>query len=163
MTEITTKEDLLRHTRAERRRLEEILNRIPEDEMELPGVTGDWSVKDTLAHIAEWEQQFLSWYHAGQQGEIPERPDSDNINPFNRTIYEKHTRRSLADICAWFDASYREMSAALEVMSQDELFTVGVYAWTGEYPLAVYVRANADEHYTEHADELSAWLARRGR
>ncbi len=163
MTDITTKEELLHLTRVERRRLEELLNRIPDEEMEFSGVTGDWSVKDTLAHIAEWEQQFLGWYRAGQRGEIPERPDENNIDVFNQTIYEKHARRSLADVCAWFDASGREMMTAIEDMSQDELFTIGVYAWTGKYPLAVYVRANADEHYAEHADELSAWLARRGR
>ncbi len=163
MTEITTKEALLQRARDERRRLEEALNRVTEAEMELPGVTGDWSIKDTLAHIAEWEQQFLGWYRAGRRGEIPERPDFENIDPFNRTIYEKHADRSLADVCAWFEASYRELVAALKGMTQEELFTMGVYAWTGDYPLAVYARANADEHYAEHADSIYAWLARQGR
>jgi len=163
MTDITTKAELLQRTRDERRRLEEALNRVTDEEMEMPGVTGDWSVKDTLAHIAEWEQQFLSWYRAGLRGDSIQRPDADNIDPYNRAIYEKHARRSLADICAWFEASYRELVAELEGMTEHELFAVGVYAWTGDYPLAVYVRSNADEHYAEHADEIYAWLARQGR
>lgn len=153
-----TKTALLGLIRRERRRLDDLLRDLTGAQMLEPALHGGWSVKDTLAHIAAWEQEFLSWYRAGQRGEIPDRPDFDNIDPFNRMLYERHRDRDLADAQAWSAQSYAEISAALEGMSEDELFQVGYYAWTGDaYPLAAYARANTDEHYAEHAAELSAW------
>lgn len=30
----------------------------------MPGVVGDWPVKDVLAHLVAWEQMCLGWYEA---------------------------------------------------------------------------------------------------
>jgi hypothetical protein len=39
-----------------------------------PGIVGEWSAKDVLAHLTEWEQMVLGWYHAGLAGETPALP-----------------------------------------------------------------------------------------
>jgi hypothetical protein len=161
MTDPATKADLLERTRSEHLRLEAALAGIGEEAMLQPRTVGEWSIKDVLAHISDWEQRFLSWYRAGQRGEIPERPEPgltwDDVDLLNHRIYEKHGARSLPDVRAAFDASYRELITAVEVMSEDEIFTVGRFAWTGDYPLLIALRANADEHYAEHADQIEAW------
>jgi hypothetical protein len=38
------------------------------------GVVGDWSVKDIVARLVDWEQRFIGWYDAGLRGEVPEVP-----------------------------------------------------------------------------------------
>jgi len=58
----------------ERRRLEQNLAPLNENDMLRPGVVGEWSVKDVLAHLASWEQFFLDWYAADQRGEMPHPP-----------------------------------------------------------------------------------------
>jgi hypothetical protein len=35
---------------------------------------GQWSVKDTLAHLYEWKQMFFTWYESGLRGENPVLP-----------------------------------------------------------------------------------------
>jgi len=161
MTDPTTKAGLLERIRSEHRRLETALAGISPENMLRPGVVGEWSIKDILAHISDWEQRFLSWYRAGQRGEVPERPEPglswDDLDLLNQRIYEKHRHRSLPDVRAGFDASYQELIAAVEAMSEEELFTAGRFAWTGDYPLLPYLRANADEHYAEHAAQIEAW------
>ena len=161
MKDPATKAELLDGTRAEHVRLEAALAGVSEEAMLQPGVVGGWSIKDILAHISDWEQRFLSWYRAGQRGEIPERPEPgltwDDTDLLNQRIYEKHRHRSLPDVRDGFDASYRELISTVEAMSEPELFTVGHFAWTGDYPLLVYLRANADQHYAEHTDQIEAW------
>jgi len=39
-----------------------------------PGVVGEWSVKEVLAHLVEWEQMVVGWYRVGHGGEVPELP-----------------------------------------------------------------------------------------
>ncbi len=38
------------------------------EEMEQSGVVDDWSLKDLLAHLIDWDELFIRWYRAGQRG-----------------------------------------------------------------------------------------------
>jgi hypothetical protein len=165
MTETTTKAELIAAIQAERQRLTAALDGLSDAELIRAGQNGDLSVKDTLAHIAEWEQQCLGWYRAGLRGEIPERPnadDSEALDRFNRAIYEKHRDRTLADVRAWYESSYTEIRTAIEGMTEGEIFSTGRYEWTTAYPLLVFLRANTDEHYAEHAAEIARWRQEQG-
>jgi hypothetical protein len=161
MPDITTKNDLIARIKSERARLLASLDGLSEADLIQPGQNGDLSVKDTLAHIAEWEQQCLGWYRAGLRGEIPSF-DQAQVDRFNRAIYEKHHDRTLADVLAWSEESYQTMLDAIDAMTAEEIFTVGRYAWTESEPLLPYLRANTDEHYAEHADEITRWRQSRG-
>ena len=54
----------LEKLQTERRRLEQNLAQLSENDMLQPGVVGEWSVKDIVAHLTDWEQRFLDWYTA---------------------------------------------------------------------------------------------------
>jgi hypothetical protein len=69
-----TKEAIIERLHTERRRLEQKLAGLSPEEMTQPGVVGDWSVKDVLAHLADWEQMCLGWCAACDRGEKPETP-----------------------------------------------------------------------------------------
>jgi hypothetical protein len=156
----TTKTALIETIKTERQRLLAALDGLSDPDLIRPGQNGDLSVKDTLAHIATWEQECLGWYRAGLRGEMPERPDPDDengVNRYNRAIYEQHRDRSLADVRALFEQSYRTMLDAIDHMTESEIFSVGRYEWTDDEPLVNYIRANTDEHYAEHADEITRW------
>jgi hypothetical protein len=165
MADITTKAELMQVIQTERQHLTAALDGLSDAEMIRPGQNGDLSVKDTLAHIAEWEQQCLGWYRAGQRGETPNLPNADIsevVDRLNRAIYEKHRDRTLADVRAWYESSYTEILAAIEAMTEGEIFSPGRYEWTAAYPLLVVLRANTDEHYAEHAAEITRWREEQG-
>jgi hypothetical protein len=153
--DITTKTDLLAAIRRERQRLEAAIDALDADALVQPGVTGSWSIKDIMAHIVAWEQTMLGWYRAGSREDVPFTDEV--VDAVNQQFYEEHRDRPLADVRAAFDASYRETLAAVEGMSQQELFTLEHFTWTGEHPLAMYVQANTHWHYAEHLEEITAW------
>jgi hypothetical protein len=101
-------------------------------EMAQPGAVGEWSVKDVLAHLFDWEQRFVGWYEAGRRGEVPPTPAPrmmwKELGRLNQQVFEKHRQRKLDDVLAEFDASYRRTLATVQAMPEDEMFQVGRYA-----------------------------------
>ncbi len=166
MSEITSKAALLEAIRGTRAALEDALARFDEGTLVTATVTGEWTPKDTMAHVADWERRFLRWVEAGRRGEEPERPEIgmawDDLDRLNREIVERSRTRSLDEVRAEFAASYHAILDAVAAMSEDELFAVGRYAWTGKYPLLPYLRSNTAEHYAEHTAQLEAWLRAHG-
>lgn len=49
------KTEILDQIRTTRQQFEEALAQVPAAHLTQPGVNGEWSVKDILAHIAWWE------------------------------------------------------------------------------------------------------------
>lgn len=105
-----SKDELLKAIAKERGALEAYLETLTPEQMVEPDVVGEWSPKDVLAYLIEWEQMVLSWYRAGLRGEVPELPALGykwNQTPaLNRAIYEKHRDRALDDVLAQFHASH---------------------------------------------------------
>lgn len=151
MAKPTTKEELLKEIHAERAALEKFLADLDEEVMIRPGAVAEWSVKDVLAHLAEWEQLLLIWYQAGLRGESPPLPAEGynwgQMDDLNQAIYEKYRDRSLAEVQAFFRDSYRGMLAAVEGMEEIDLFTKGRFAWTKVNALVDYVIPCTSEHY----------------
>jgi hypothetical protein len=115
--------------------------------MLIPGVIAGWSVKDILAHLAEWEQLFLRCYEASQRGEIPEVPAPGltwkDIDRFNQQIYQKHCARPLPDIQADYQLVHQQFVERLQSLSEEELSVPGFYPWTGSAALGTWMSAYA--------------------
>jgi hypothetical protein len=155
------REVILDRIRTERRRLEENLAQMPAGEMETPGVVGEWSVKDVLAHLVDWERRFLGWYEAGRRGERPAVPAPGigwgELDRLNRQIYEQNRRRALEEVVADFQASYRRVVAVIEAMPEEEMFAPGRYEWLGENALVGPILANTANHYRWAKNHIRAW------
>jgi len=151
MPKPTTKEELLKEIHAERARLEKFLAQLDEEAMTRPGAVAEWSVKDVLAHLAEWEQLLLIWYQAGMRGEIPALPAEGynwgQMDDLNQAIYEKYQGWSVAEVQAYFHQSYQQTLEAVENMAEGDLFTKGRFAWTRKNALVDYVIPCTSEHY----------------
>src|SRR5450756_1340484 len=115
MAKQTTKAGLLQDILVERRQLEKNLAVTRPAERTIPGVCGEWSVKDIEAHLATWEQLFLGWYQAGLRGETPAIPapgyNWHAMHQLNAQIYTNNCQRSLEDVEAEFAASYQQVLA----------------------------------------------------
>ena len=147
----TTKLTLIDEMKTERLALENFLATLSPDQMIQPGALGEWSVKDVLAHLIEWEQMFLGWYAAGLRGENPPVPaigyNWGQLPALNKAIYKKHRERSLEDVLQQFQASYQQTLALVESLPGDDLFVRGLYPWMNQNNLAAYIHANGGAHY----------------
>jgi hypothetical protein len=126
------------------------LAQIAPDRMTQPGVNGEWTVKDVLAHITWWEQHLLRRLRTGQDDlYTPDVDPRETTREANAATFAASRERPLDDVRAEFDASYRELLAVLEalpmqVAAQDEVYEA--------------IGADTFEHYPDHTEMLRAWL-----
>jgi hypothetical protein len=160
--EYLDKEIILARIKTERRRLVQNLEHLSIAQMQMKGVVGDWSIKDLLAHLADWEQRFLGWYMAGLRGEVPEIPAPGlswaQLDVLNQQVFEANRTRSLKEIRLEFDQSYLQVLAVVESMPEEEMFAPGRYAWLGENSLVESILANTANHYRWAKEQVRNWL-----
>ena len=158
----TSKTDLLTAIDQERQALERQLEPLTPDQMIEPGIVGEWSVKDVLAHLIEWEQMVLSWHAAGLKGERPELPAPGfkwNQTPaLNQQIFEKYRNRPLSEILEQFQASHKEILGVIKGLSNEALFTAGQFAWTQKNTLGTYFVSATSSHYLWARKEIRKGL-----
>jgi uncharacterized protein (TIGR03083 family) len=161
MTRYTSKSELVKEIRTQRRRLDKNLADLSPAQKETPGVVGEWSVKDVMAHLMDWERRFTGWYQAGRRGEVPETPAPGltwgQLNVLNQQIFEHWRDLPLEEVQAHFESSSAEILALIEGMSEEELFTPAFYAWNGPEVLAGWAAANTCNHYAWAKDQIRAW------
>lgn len=122
-----------------------------------PGVTGDWSVRDLLTHVAFWEQRAvarLGLSAAEQPGPI----DESEMHRLNAESVAAGRHRSPAEALAVHRQAYAELLASVSALGVDELndtsrFSDGEALWEK-------IAGDSYEHYEEHAAEIRAWLER---
>jgi hypothetical protein len=163
----TTKDELLAAIDKERGELETLLATLTPTQMTEPGIVGDWSVKDVLAHLIEWEQMVLGWHAAGLRGEIPELPAPgfkwSQTPQLNQQIYEKHRDRPLDEVLDQSQASHKEILGIIQGLSNEDLFTPGHYAWTKKNALGTYMVSATSSHYLWAGKEIRKGLRARAK
>ena len=146
-----TKAELLESIRTTRELLEKKIARLTREQMVWPGSMDNWSVKDILAHLVDWEQRFIGWYRAGLQGEVPETPAPGmtwrELPALNQEGYQQHRDESLEYVLDRFEKSYQEMLRLVEGMQEQEIFEEKYYQWTGNSSLLPWIAANTSSHY----------------
>jgi hypothetical protein len=152
-----TKPELLDQIRAERGRLEETLARLTHAQMLQPGVDGEWSVKDALAHISTWERWMIRWTSSLLRGKKPDTPDPWDIERLNAETYAQVKEIPLADVLEEFRQSYWDSLALAESLSEEQLQTSYTDSWPMG-PLWTGVAANTSWHYKEHRTDIQKWL-----
>ncbi len=151
MSKHATKAAFVDDIRVQRKRLVKNLAGFSPEEMVRPGLIGDWSGKDGLAHLMDWEQLFIGWYQAGRRGEKVETPAPGltwrEMDLLNQRIYEQYKDMPLEEVLATSAASYEQILALLEGIPEDELFAPGCYPWLNGGRLVDWAAANTCNHY----------------
>ena len=158
--EMFNKPSLLEFIRNEHNLLELTLARLTHTQMLLPGVEGEWSVKDILAHISTWERCMIEWTGSLLRGEKPATPVPWDVDRMNSETYAQIREKPLADVLEEFHRSYWDSLALVESLGEEQLQTnysdtwpMGLL-WTG-------IAANMNLHYKEHREHIQDWLASR--
>ncbi len=160
------KAELLDDIRREHERLEKLVAQLGEDQLAAPGVVGDWSVKDILAHITAWDRLLPGWLEAAHIGAHPKLPsegytwaDEDKLN---EAIYLQHKDEPLDKALADFRASFALVQREVEALSDEQLTDPQLYQWMHGKPLFSLIAADTSEHYKDFADQIEQWLEAQG-
>jgi len=144
---------------SERANLESLIAPLSDEQMCLPALDGQRSVKDVLAHIAAWERRCVDWIKAGLRGETPSLPEAgygwEDIDRLNEKTFQENRERPLQEVLADSHQAYKLLLAEVQGLSEADLIEPQRFAWTeGRTSLVPYVAANSYEHYDEHAEQI---------
>ncbi len=157
-----TKSLILAESQKEHEALDEFLSSLSPEQMTEPGMLGEWSVKDVLAHLYEWEQMVLSWLAASQRGETPQVPADgykwSQLPALNAEIREKHSGRSLDEMMKMYRGSYKQITETIESIPEEEMFTPGLYPWMNKNTLGAYFVSATSSHYRWARKEMRKGL-----
>jgi len=150
----TGPEQLLMRVHAGRRDLQRALDGISDEELMMPGMTGAWSGKDTLIHIARWDEFVANAVrHDRRDGTLYAGGYKVVIATYleqNDIWAEEDRDVPLADAKHRFADSHAQVLAALDELPASE--------WDDE--IVAWLNALI-EHYPEHTPIILAWRARR--
>jgi hypothetical protein len=157
------KSELLNWLQEEYRRWEALLDQIGPTRMEQPGVNGDWSMKDLVAHLTGWQPRLIAGIQAAQRGE-PEPPppwpahlqSEDEVNAW---IYESNRKRSLREALDESHQMFQRLIAVIEDLPDgvriEEEWRL-VYLGDKRFPAGEFF----DHFHDDHEPDVRAWLAR---
>jgi mycothiol maleylpyruvate isomerase-like protein len=148
-------ESLIEELARERAAFFEALASVSEESMTTPGLDGDWSGRELIAHVGYWTGHAGELIHEVEQGRIDEvgvgQPPTDEVNETVARIARTTglatvRRREAASFDALVDGMRRMEPSLLDLVLPDGA------------SVAQGIREDGAEHYRQHADELRAAL-----
>jgi hypothetical protein len=156
MEEAPNKFRLLDKIRRSRAELDALLAGIDPSLMTRPGVTGDWSVKDVLAHITWHEREMLNVTraHALVGSDLWDLP----LDQRNAVIYNENKDRALKDVLDESATVVKALMQAMQTLTEEDLHDPSRFPNmpTDWQPWDLFAQ-NTFEHYQDHLAELQAW------
>ena len=117
------KSELLDWLQEEYRQWGALLAEVGPARMEQPGVNGDWSMKDIVAHLTGWNRGLVSHLQAAQRNEPePPRPWPAHLqgdDEINAWIYESNRERTVREVLDETHQIFQQIFAWVEVLPED--------------------------------------------
>jgi hypothetical protein len=116
-----------------------------------PGVTGNWSVKDIIAHVTWWEEEALNHLPLIIKGGRPPRYSTKygGIDAFNARMTEQKQGLSLSEVLKQMDETHRRLVGYLLSVSEEQ--------FTRETRARRRLRLDTYSHYPKHARAIREW------
>ncbi|MBI5876141.1 MAG: DinB family protein [Chloroflexi bacterium] len=122
------------------------------EEATLP-VTGDWTLKDALGHLADWHETIASAADGARSGQPLTRVEFGRIQEYNDAHAAARQADSWAKVSADYAGSWAHVQAALNAAEQADFTREAAANERG--PISLYSWLNiASEHELEHAEFL---------
>jgi hypothetical protein len=147
--------------RTERAQWQALLARVGPDRMEQPGVEGEWSMKELVAHLTWYERAVLDGARQVFSTGTFTRPqrDGDTMDERNARIAAESRARPLADVLAEADAVFGHLLSLIESIPDDLLNDASRLGLPDDVPPWLRVANNSYAHYRQHAEAVRKWLA----
>ena len=161
-----TKSELLNWLQGQYQNWESFLDQIGSTRMEQPGVNGDWSMKDVVAHLTVWNRWLVDRLQTAGRGEpepLPPWPahlqTEDEINAW---IYQDNRGRSAGEVLDETHQVFQQLLAVIESLPDDipiEHIEPAYYlVWVNDqrFPTGEFF----DHFHEDHESDVRAWLQR---
>jgi DinB superfamily len=128
---------------------------LSEAELLEPGVTGQWSVRDIIAHVTWWEEEALEHLPLIVDGGRPPRYSVKygGIDAFNALMTERKRGLSLADVFREQRETHQRLIDYLHEVAADQL--------AGYTRFRHRLRLDTYSHYPKHTAAIRRWRTAR--
>jgi hypothetical protein len=155
------KSELLNWLHDEYQHWEALLGEIGTARMDQPGVNGDWSMKDMIAHLTVWNQKLVAQIQAAQ-GNEPDPPppwpahlvDEDDINAW---IFQANRDRPVRQVLDESHQVFQQLFAVIESLPGDVVIEPDWHlVWVNDqrFPAGEFF----DHFHDDHEADVRAWL-----
>ena len=119
-----------------------------------PGVVGNWSVKDILAHVTTWEEEALKALPLILQGRRPPRYSVTygGIDAFNAKMVDQKRDLSLSEVLRQQEETHHRIIDYVQSAPEEQFIK--------ETRFRRRLRLDTYSHYPEHARMILEWRER---
>jgi hypothetical protein len=155
--------ELVALVEAEQRHMAALLARLKPVHLNTPGITGQWSGKNLLAHITFWHRRLLHVALRERRGLRADRlmwPGEDwhaALERINEQTYSLSLKQPLDVVLSHFRQTSREVSDLVRGLNDTDLARMRRLLTTGE-SLASLILNLAYDHPHEHRLAIQEWL-----
>jgi hypothetical protein len=163
MSNPLTATQLLEVMRTARSNWEALLAEAGETRLTEPGVEGDWSLKDIIAHITYFETWATNCLMAIRRGEPLPQPEYKglSIDEENALIYERQRAWPLADVLRDSQISFQRSIESVQGLHDNDLYDLEfTRAYGVNWTVHDLLAGDTYEHYQDHIAPVRAWLDR---
>lgn len=161
------KAELLQAMQTARVDWETVLAEVGEARMTVAALHGDWSVKDTIGHVAYYERWLQGWLEAAVRGQLVVASHRDllDVDARNALIWQENKDRSLEEILRESKIVFERLFQLVKLLPESDLMAPNAYDrsvvpfWGKSLALWECIADNSYEHYREHTENIHRWLA----
>jgi hypothetical protein len=158
------KTELLETLEDGRQEMIEMLENLPDEVLLEPGVVGEWTIKDILAHLTYWEGQTVTLLFQAKSG-MPKPTTAhfgkETVDVLNQRWYEAGKERSLEMVWQDWTGVRKQMIRRVTEFTDKDLNDSQRFPWLNGVPLYRWIMNDSVEHEEEHADQIREWLDQR--
>ncbi len=166
MSRPNSKNELLSQIRDERLTLVSLLIGLSEQELCDVPVVDEMTIKNLLAHVTYWEQDFVNRARAAEQRTVlpplltRENEVTESLDEINAKIFARSQQTSWGEVWIQFTNSYQKMLSIVEAMGERDIFspTRGL-ATVGDAHHSAFdlLYTETIENYREHSERIRVW------
>ena len=132
-----------------------LLARVQPDSLTTPGLLGEWSAREVIAHLGYWAGHATEVIHRVEIGQIADDDlGGQTVDEVNATVARIARDTPLATVRKREEASVEALIERLRTLDPNQLSQVLPDGATLEQG----IREDASEHYREHAEQLRTIL-----
>ena len=139
----------------------EAIHDLPVTKWNVPGVCGEWSVKDIIAHLASFERVLVEALASLLDEDIP-TPTLDQFHQdfgnFNDREVARRQRMTPAEVLSEYKANHARVQAIAKQIPAETFRQAGALSWYGpEYDVEDFLVYTFYAHKREHAAQIEVY------
>jgi hypothetical protein len=160
MKDPSSKSELIRAMRTARDEWDGLIARAPYARLSESGAAGEWSIKDVIAHVTEYDR----WLALGLALRLQAPPkiwlDDLSLDEFNTVLHQQILDRKAEAVLADSARVFQDLLKEVEAHSEAYLFgTHRVEGVPYDVIPARLLKSESYGHYQDHIPALRAWLS----